>query len=119
MKTSLFRTKIGAATAVVPAVMIAAFSYLPRPTDGAASAQKGGSAIYSQNCARCHGSNGRAQTTKGRQVKAVDLTSDDWSPDTGHDTRVVMRGKGSMPGFANKLTPAQITAVVEYIRRFK
>ena len=86
---------------------------------GRVEAQRSGAVIYSQNCARCHGVDGRAQTTKGRQTQAVDFTSDDWTPETGHDTRIVTRGKGSMPSFKSKLTPADINAVVQYIRRFK
>jgi mono/diheme cytochrome c family protein len=82
-------------------------------------AQRGGAAVYSQNCARCHGSDGRAQTQKGRQTKAVDFTSDDWSPDADHDARKVANGKGPMPPFKKKLTTAEINAVVQYIRRFK
>ena len=82
-------------------------------------AQRGGTAIYAQNCARCHGSDGRAQTPKGRETDAVDLTSDDWSPDTARDTRIVNNGKKSMPAFGRRLTPAQLGAVVQYIRRFK
>jgi len=85
----------------------------------AVEAQRDGSALYSQNCARCHGADGRAQTSKGRETDAVDLTSDDWSPDTARDKRIVTRGKGSMPGFGRKLTPAQVSAVVQYIRKFK
>ena len=86
---------------------------------GSAQSQQGGGAIYARNCLRCHGTDGRAQTAKGRQVDAVDFTSDDWTPDAGHDSRIVTRGKGSMPSFKNKLTPTQINAVVQYIRRFK
>jgi mono/diheme cytochrome c family protein len=85
----------------------------------AVEAQRGGAAVYSQNCARCHGADGRAQTSKGRQTDAVDLTSDDWTPDTEHDIRIVNNGKKSMPAFKRRLTPAQISAVVQYIRRFK
>src|SRR5439155_10758302 len=85
MTTPSFRAKIGTIAAVMILVVVAAISCLPRPTDRAAATQKGAAAVYSQNCARCHGSDGRAQTAKGRQIKAVDLTSDDWSPDPGHD----------------------------------
>lgn len=91
--------------------------YLTQPADGAEP--PAAAAIYSQNCARCHGMDGRAQTPKGRKTEAVDFTSGDWTPDTTHDTRMVTRGKGSMPAFGKKLTPAQISAVVQYIRRFK
>lgn len=84
-----------------------------------AEAQRGGATVYAQNCARCHGADGRAQTPKGRETDAVDLTSDDWSPDTARDTRIVINGKKSMPGFGRRLTPTQIGAVVQYIRKFK
>ena len=82
-------------------------------------AQRSGTTIYAQNCARCHGADGRAQTLKGKQTNAVDLTSDDWSPDTVRDKRIVTNGKQSMPGFGRKLTPAQVSTVIQYIRRFK
>ena len=85
----------------------------------AVEAQRGGAAIYAQNCARCHGVDGRAQTRKGRDTDAVDFTSDDWSPDAAHDARTVTHGKKSMPAFGRRLSAAQISAVVQYIRRFK
>jgi mono/diheme cytochrome c family protein len=94
------------------------FLFTSSPSDRV-EAQRGGAAVYSQHCARCHGADGRAQTAKGRQTDAVDLTSDDWTPDTGHDTRLITNGKGSMPSFRKKLTPAQISSVAQYIRRFK
>jgi cytochrome c6 len=102
---------------VLAALAVAAF--LPGRFVGTAEAQRGGAAIYAQNCARCHGANGRAQTRQGRASEATDLTSDDWMPDTARDTRIVTRGKGSMPAFGKRLTPAQIGAAVQYIRRFK
>ena len=81
--------------------------------------QRSGAAVYSQMCVRCHGSDGRAKTPKGKALGATDLTSNDWSPDTARDTRIVTRGKEDMPAFKAKLTPAEIDAVVAYIRRFK
>ena len=93
--------------------------FISGPSTTLVEAQRSGATIYSQNCARCHGVDGRAQTTKGRQTKAVDFTSDDWTPDADHDARRVANGKDSMPAFKNKLTKAEISAVVQYIRRFK
>ena len=101
--------------AVFILLIVSGGGFLPETVN----AQRSGATIYSQNCARCHGSDGRAQTPKGRQVDAIDLTSDDWSPDTDRDIRIVTKGKKSMPAFKGKLTPADISAVVEYIRRFK
>src|SRR5205807_8706713 len=90
--------------AILFAAVTAAFLivFISGPSAERVEAQRGGSAIYAQNCARCHGSDGRAQTSKGRQTKAVDFPSDDWTPDADHDARRVANGKGSMPGFKNK-----------------
>lgn len=101
------------------AAVFAVAAYYPQQFGGVAEAQRGGAAVYAGNCAVCHGTDGRAQTRKGREADAVDLTSSEWSPDAGRDTRIVTRGKGSMPAFGRKLTKAQISAVVQYIRRFK
>ena len=81
--------------------------------------QRSGAAVYAQMCVRCHGSDGRANTRKGRSVSATDLTSTDWVPDKGRDIRIVTRGRESMPAFQGKLKRAEIEAVVNYIRRFK
>jgi cytochrome c6 len=111
--------RIKAAVLLAAIVGFAVFFFIsPAPADRV-EAQRGGASVYSQNCARCHGADGRAQTQKGRQTKAVDFTSDDWTPDAAHDARRVTNGKGSMPPFKAKLTPAEINAVVQYIRRFK
>ena len=85
----------------------------------AARIQRSGAAVYAQTCARCHGSDGRARTAKGKAVGATDLTSTAWLPDTARDTRIVRGGKEEMPAFKGKLKPAEIDAVVDYIRRFK
>lgn len=78
-----------------------------------------GAAIYTRSCSRCHGADGRAQTAKGKAVDAADFTSDDWQPDLARDIRIVTKGKGDMPTFKRTLKPAEIQAVVAYIRRFR
>lgn len=88
-------------------------------SDVSASRYQNGAAIYARSCARCHGSDGRAQTAKGKAVDAVDFTSDDWQPDFARDVRIVTKGKGNMPTFKRTLKPAEIQAVVTYIRGFK
>ena len=78
-----------------------------------------GAAVYRRSCAVCHGADGRAQTKKGQQTGATDLTSEDWEPDEARDTRIINQGKKDMPAFKRTLKPAQIKSVVAYIRRFK
>jgi mono/diheme cytochrome c family protein len=73
--------------------------------------------LYMQNCARCHGANGKAQTAQGRRLEADDLTSGDVKGDsTAKITRAITNGRGKMPGFKRKLTTAQISSLVGYVR---
>lgn len=83
------------------------------------SAIADGASVYKKSCAVCHGADGRSQTKKGEETGAVDLTSEDWTPNEARDTRIITRGKGSMPSFKRSLSAAQIKSVVAYIRRFK
>jgi cytochrome c6 len=73
--------------------------------------------IYSQNCSRCHGSNGKGQTKQGRKIEADDLTSSEVKGiSDAKMTRVITNGRGKMPGFGKKLTAQQITQVAGYVR---
>ena len=73
--------------------------------------------IFVQNCARCHGTNGKGQTKQGRKVEADDLTSSDVKGiSDAKMTRVITNGRGKMPAFGRKLTPAQIAQVSRYVR---
>jgi len=81
--------------------------------DGPAS----GRTLYIQNCSRCHGSNGRAQTALGRKLEAADLTSDDVQDmDDAKMIRVIKNGRTGMPGFGKKLNAAQIASIANYVR---
>jgi len=73
--------------------------------------------LYLQNCARCHGANGKAQTKLGKSVEADDLTSRDVKKtSTGRIARTIARGRGDMPAFAKKLSPKQIASIASYVR---
>ena len=76
-----------------------------------------GRALYNQNCARCHGANGRSQTALGRKLEAADLTDDEIQyMDDAKMTRVIKNGRTGMPGFGKKLNADQISAIVKYVR---
>jgi cytochrome c oxidase cbb3-type subunit 3 len=77
----------------------------------------GAAEIYAASCAKCHGSDGRANTAKGRKLEATDFTGD-WNRDEARGIRIITNGKGDMPSFKNKLTAAQIRAVFGYVRGF-
>ena len=74
--------------------------------------------LYVQNCARCHGSNGKSQTALGQKLEADDLTSADTkAKSSARLIRQITNGRGDMPGFKKKLTAAQIRSIADYIRR--
>jgi cbb3-type cytochrome c oxidase subunit III len=88
------------------------------------SPQTRGRTLYMQNCARCHGADGRSQTEMGQLYDATDLTSASWWRD-GHInnqrlTNSITNGKkGGMPAFGKKLSRADINALVAFVRTFK
>src|SRR5688572_16457110 len=68
--------------------------------------------LYIQNCAACHGSNGKAQTAKGRKLEAADLTSADvQGMSRASIIRAITNGRVGMPAFKKKLSSQQIAQI--------
>ena len=77
-------------------------------------------AIFKAKCAMCHGANGDGQTPTGKAMKVKDLRSADVKKMSDTDlTKVISDGKGKMPAYKGKLTPAEISALVGYIKSLK
>lgn len=89
-----------------------------RPAAAGSSAVADGASVYTANCAGCHGSDGRAKTSKGKRSGATDLTSN-WNADEARAIRIITNGKGEMPSFKNKLSKEEIAAVFGYIKGFR
>lgn len=68
--------------------------------------------LYVQNCARCHGADGKANTALGRKYKADDISG---GVGAGKTTRIVTNGKGRMPSFKRRLTAAQIAQIASFV----
>jgi cytochrome c5 len=81
--------------------------------------------LFRNNCARCHGGDGRGDTPLGHTYKTPDFTDQEWwrknSNIAGSASLVsiVSRGKGGMPAFGKKLSRTEIRSLVTYVRRFK
>jgi len=77
--------------------------------------------LFSENCATCHGQNGRAKTFHGRLVGAENLTDAMWQDDTTDEQIMyaIRTGPRAMPAFAKKLSPSEIEALATYVRAFK
>lgn len=81
--------------------------------------------LFRNNCARCHGGNGRGDTPLGHTYNTPDFTDQEWwrknSRITGAGSlmSIVSRGKGGMPAFGKKLKRTEIRSLVGYVRRFQ
>lgn len=77
--------------------------------------------VYQQQCARCHGADGRGETNLGKIYGTPNLT------DAALHARfsdkelsaIITSGQGGMPGFKKNLSKAEIAALVTYVRRFR
>ena len=81
---------------------------------------------WANNCAQCHGPNGKGDTKMGKMLGAMDLTDakkqasfTDAQATTAIKDGIKQNGKTTMKAFAGKLTDAEIKALVAYIRTLK
>jgi mono/diheme cytochrome c family protein len=79
--------------------------------DSAPAAATTGKEIFTANCARCHGPDGEG----GIGPRLAGTVVEEY-PDIEDQAAIVRDGRGSMPSFANRLTPEQIQDVVAYTR---
>jgi mono/diheme cytochrome c family protein len=77
--------------------------------------------VYVQNCARCHGADGRGETNLGKIYNAPNLTDSSLQARFKDKelSAIITSGQGGMPGFKKNLSKAEISALVAYVRRFK
>lgn len=108
---------------VLSATRAAGFEEDQRKSSGnRSSSSKSADSLFKQNCARCHGADGRGETSLGKIMNAPDMTDADWWQKRGSTSaivRTVTNGKGGMPAFKKKLTRQEINSLVSYVRRFK
>jgi mono/diheme cytochrome c family protein len=88
------------------------------------SAARSAPQLYRKYCVSCHGSDGRAKTSKGKFSHARDLTEAQWHDDVS-DERIfnsIMNGRnvrGNMPAFSNKLKQKEAESLVDFVRRMR
>jgi len=77
--------------------------------------------LFVENCAVCHGQNGRAHGFHGIFLGAQNLTDADWQMRTMDQeiVRAIQAGPGLMPAFDEKLSPSEIEAMAKYVRTLK
>jgi len=73
--------------------------------------------LFLNNCARCHGADGKSQTELGRLNDSPDISSGRARKKSAAKlTQLITKGKGSMPGFGKKLTREQISGLANHVR---
>ncbi|MEO6589597.1 MAG: cytochrome c [Pyrinomonadaceae bacterium] len=73
--------------------------------------------LYLNNCARCHGASGSADTELGKLYDAPDLNSRKVKKmSRTKAARIIQNGSGSMPAFKKKLSAKEISSLVSYIK---
>ena len=75
-------------------------------------------ANWSKHCASCHGKDGSGGTTIGKKLAVKDYTKDQSFSDA-EATKAIKSGSGKMKGFGDKLSDADIKALVAYVRGLK
>ena len=83
---------------------------------------------WENNCQKCHGADGKGQTKSGKKLQLKDYTDAKVQAEMKDDEMVKTitdgakdkdTGKERMKAYKDDLTPAEITDLVAYIRKFK
>jgi cytochrome c6 len=78
----------------------------------------GAGALWTQHCASCHGKDGSGNTMMGKKLGLKDYTKEQGFSDA-EATNVIKNGKGKMKGYKDKLSDADVKALVAYVRSLK
>ena len=77
--------------------------------------------IFAAKCASCHGKDGKGKPAMAKVFKvepaALDLTTETVAEKKNEDLdAITAEGKGKMPAYKGKLTPAEISGLSAYIK---
>ncbi len=82
-----------------------------------------GADLFADNCASCHGPDGKARTPAGRKFGAKDLSlsklSDAEIEKQIRDGAKNERGADKMPAFRDKLSSSDISTLVSFVKTFR
>jgi len=86
------------------------------------------SALWTKNCAVCHGKDAKGETKAGKEKGVKDLTDPKVRADFKKDKLIKLvkegakdekTGKETMKAFGSKLSDAEISALVDYVMTLK
>ena len=82
---------------------------------GAVRAAEDGKSLYDTKCALCHGKNGVAKPAAAGSKNFNDPAFQAGSS-TAAIAQMITDGKGKMPSYRSKLSPAQIQAIAAHVK---
>ena len=91
------------------------------PQRGGPSQSARGREVYTANCGRCHGADGKGHTRMAEMVEPQDISDPDWQRgrSTSRMIASVANGRGQMPAFKKRLSRQEIAAAVAYVRTLR
>jgi len=105
-----------------PWVVPANFKTMKNPAAKGDAGNKAGMALYTKNCASCHGKAGLGDGVKARALKQFpgDFSKAEYQGQSDGDHFYKTKfGRGEMPKYEGKLTDDDIWNMVNYMRTFK
>ena len=75
-------------------------------------------ANWNQLCASCHGKDGSGNTAMGKKLGLKDYSKEQSFSDA-EAANIIKNGKGKMKGYKDKLSDADVKALVAYVRSLK
>jgi len=98
------------------------FKSMKNPVAKSEASNKAGMALYTKNCASCHGKTGLGDGVKARALKDSpgDFTVAAYQNQTdGEHFYKTKFGRGEMPKYEGKMSDEDIWNMVNYMRTFK
>src|SRR3954468_23032742 len=81
--------------------------------------QNGGTKIYADKCASCHGNDGSGNTTRGKAMKVPDLRSPEIATKSDKDIISVFSKPAAHRGLQKQLGDENLHLVIMHARTFK
>ena len=99
----------------LPSLVLAFAFPLVGPSDASAD---DGMSLYEASCAKCHGADGKGETTMGKAMKAKSLVDPKWAAEDSTDAVVsTFHSNPKHKSVASKVSDDDLRAIAAYIRK--
>lgn len=113
MKPTISRVAIGVAGLALVTAFVARAQDAPGGTTSVEVSEEGRE-VYEQICQACHMADGMGGGGAGASIPA--LAGNPNMADPAFGVEILVKGRGGMPWFTEMLTPAQMAAVLTFVR---